>query len=141
MKTFSSTDIAAMTEAAKFLGLGQLELGDPSSMVGPGEEVYEVTLDGFILGIEEIEREEPSLSGNRMRVCVDYVVHAETTIPGTRWDPPCSDYNEVARVNSPLNAIGAIAAIVRDQQILNVLEGCYWTHYHVEEPECVWGGS
>lgn len=132
MKTFSETDIAAMREAAQYLGLGPLELGDPQSLVQPGEDVVEVTIDGFIIEIEESLWEQMDLSGNRMVPCVTYVIHAEHVIPGTRLDPPCSDFEEVARENSPLNAIGAIANIVHQQKVNDVLEGCYWNHYHSE---------
>lgn len=127
MKTFSQTDVDAMTEAARLLKLGPLTV-----VVDEEWRATSISVDGFQIEIEEGEREDMSLTGIRTVTCIDYVVYAENYSPGTYWEPPDVDIEEVARENSPTNAIGAIARIVCEQQIQNVLEGIYWNHYHIE---------
>jgi hypothetical protein len=127
MKTFTQTDMAAMTEAAKFLGLGPVTVEED-----PGDGPTEITIDGFTVSIEEGEVEQVSLNGNRMVPCVTYIVYAEYIIHGGRWEPDVPDYKEVARENSPLNALGVISNYIHQQKINDVLEGAYWNHYHKE---------
>ena len=122
MKTFTETDLAAMREAAGLLKLGEIKVEDPGI----------ATLDGFEIVIEEGERQVMTIAGNRMVPCTDYVVYAEHYSAGSYWDPPEVDSVEIARENSPLNAVAAVALTVAQQQIDNVMESMYWHHYHTE---------
>ena len=127
MKTFSKADVAAMTEAARLLKLGLVTVEELTE-----EGATSISVDGFHIEIEEGERQDMGLAGVQIVPCIDYVIYAESYSPGTYWEPPDVDIEEVARENSPTNAIGAIAKIVCEQQIQNVLEGIYWNHYHIE---------
>lgn len=133
MKTFTETDLAAMREAAGLLKLGEIKVEEEIE-----EGATSLSLDGFAIDIEEGERQEMGLAGNRMVPCTDYVVYAEHYSAGSYWDPPEVDSAEIARENSPLNAIAAVALAVAQQQIDNVMESMYWHHYHADEPELVW---
>lgn len=133
MKTFTDTDLAAMREAAGLLKLGEIKVEEEIE-----EGATSLSLDGFAIDIEEGERQVMTIAGNRMVPCTDYVVYAEHHSAGSYWDPPEVDLVEVARENSPLNALAAVALAVAQQQIDNVMESMYWNHYHVEEPELVW---
>ena len=127
MKTFSKADMNAMVVAAVELGLGPITVEELTD-----EGATSISVDGFHIEIEEGERQDMGLAGVQIVPCIDYVIYAESYSPGTYWEPPDVDIEEVARENSPLNAIAAIARALHEQRIDNVLEGIYWNHYHIE---------
>lgn len=130
MTAFREIDIAAMEEAAKYLKLGPITVEEKDD---DGPTI--VSVDGFQITIEDGEREDRSLSGNRMVPCTDYAVYAARVYPATFWEPEDVDYQEIAREDSPLNAIGTIAKVIAEQQIADVLQGAYYNHYAREGEE------
>jgi hypothetical protein len=117
---FTEKDIKLMSEAAKALGLGKVEV------IGREEEgdatVLEIDEQFYITAVAT-KIEYKCIGCVRERDANKYVLEEGVYEPGSYWEPPSSDVVEFGEETSPLNAMAAIAHRILDYKIQNLFEG------------------
>jgi hypothetical protein len=121
----NETRITTLDEL-EFNGIERRQIGTISSLLGyPELERWdsdsEVIFDFLTLRKERRMVQELALGGMEQVTGDFYVVDQVVEIPGSRWEPPSADYNEVLQTRSLGTALEQIFVILGTDRITNVI--------------------